>query len=300
MPAAGSILPAPPPPLSPGEFDEIRGLAYQAFGLDLKPGKEEMVSARLSRLVSAGGHASFHEYARHVAADSSGRSIAALVDALATNHTSFLREPDHFDFFRECVAPDLARRMAPEVWCSACSTGEEVWTLACTWNETAPNNYPKIYASDISNKALRRARSAEYSREACAPLPASWLSRFFEPVTNGQEKEPYFRVGALLRSQVEFRRINLVDSLPWLRPFPAIFCRNVMIYFDRETQQAVVRRMTECLEPGGYLFTGHAEGLAGISHALEYVQPAIYRKPQPRLISRPAAARSLRGGFDGR
>ena len=110
-------------------------LRYRTFGLDLKPGKEEMVSARLGRLVSAGSFRSFHEYARHVAADSTGAALAALIDALATNHTSFLRERDHFDFFRQHVAPDLARRVAPEIWCAACSTGEEVWTLACVWND---------------------------------------------------------------------------------------------------------------------------------------------------------------------
>ena len=295
MREAGSILPPPQPQLSPREFEEISELAHRAFGLALKPGKEEMVSARLSRLVIAGGHASFHEYAQHVAADSTGKSMAALVDALATNHTSFLREPDHFDFFRERIAPELGRRPAPEVWCAACSTGEEAWTLACTWNEVAPNSRLRIHASDISNRALRRARAGEYSRETCTALPPVWMARFFEPIVPKHGSEIHYRVGPLLRSQVEFRHINLMEPLPWLRPFPAIFCRNVMIYFDRETQQGVVHRITECLEPGGYLFTGHAEGLSGMSHALEYVQPAIYRKPVKRVLSRASTAPPPRG-----
>jgi chemotaxis protein methyltransferase CheR len=144
------------------------------------------------------------------------------------------------------------------------------------WNEAQPALNLRIQASDISNKALRRAHAAEYPKETCAPLPAAWLSRYFE---RSQKSEPGFRVNAGVRSQVEFKRINLMESLPWKRQFPAIFCRNVMIYFDRETQQDVVRRIADCLEPGGYFFTGHAESLAGISHSLQYVQPALYRKP---------------------
>jgi chemotaxis protein methyltransferase CheR len=264
------------PALSPREFEEIRQLAYRTFGLDLKPGKEEMVSARLGRLLSAGRFRSYHEYTRHVAADSTGASMGALIDALATNHTSFLREREHFDIFRERVIPQLAGRPATEIWCAACSTGEEVWTLACVWNETLPSRSLRIMASDISSKALRRAEAGEYSKDVCAPLPAAWLGRYFERV---QRPETRYRVNALLRSQVEFRRVNLMDRAPWQRQFPAIFCRNVMIYFDRPTQQQVVSRLTDCLEPGGYLFTGHAESLNGLSHPLEYIRPALYRKP---------------------
>jgi chemotaxis protein methyltransferase CheR len=271
---------APTPRLSKLEFDEIRQLAYRTFGLDLKPGKEEMVSARLGRLLKAGGFGSFHDYACHVSADSTGVALGALVDALATNHTAFLREPEHFDFFGKRVIPELARQALPEIWCAACASGEEAWTLACMWNEACPVQSLRIYASDVSSKALRRARAGEYSADNCASIPRSWLDRYFERCNfESETPEPSYRVGARLRSQVEFRRINLVQPLPWQRQFPVIFCCNVMIYFDRQTQQDVVHRLTDCLDPGGYLFTGHAENLAGISHTLEYVRPALYRKP---------------------
>ncbi len=263
------------PTLSPREFDEIREIAYRAFGLDLKSGKEELVAARLGRVVNAGNFGSFHEYARHIAADATGQSLAGLADALTTNHSFFLREAEHFDFFRQHIAPALARRAHADLWCAACATGEEAWTLACVWNEASPGRDFRILASDISNKALRRAQAGEYSVERCAGLPKAWLDRYFE---RAQAPEAAYRVNTRLRAQVEFRRINLIQPLPWQRQFAAIFCRNVMIYFDRPTQQDVVRRLTDCLEPGGYLFTGHAESLAGVSHALEYVQPAVYRK----------------------
>ncbi len=275
MPAA-EVISSQLPRLSSREFEEIRQLAYRAFGLDLKPGKEEMVSARLWRLLGAGNFRSFHEYARHVATEPTGAALATLIDALATNHTTFLREREHFEFFKQRLIPGLARRGLAEIWCAACSTGEEVYTLACVWNDVAPEQRLRIVASDISNKALRRAQAGEYSTEACAPLPAAWLRRYFEPV---QRPDLRYQVSARLRSQVEYKRINLMDQLPWRRQFPAIFCRNVMIYFDRQTQQDVVRRIADCLEPGGYLFTGHAESLAGITHSLEYIQPALYRKP---------------------
>jgi chemotaxis protein methyltransferase CheR len=266
-------------PLAPQEFDQIRQLAYRTFGLDLKSGKEEMVSARLRRLVRTGGFRSFQEYYRHVLGDSTGAALAGMIDALATNHTSFLREPDHFQFLRQQVLPLLAARRSVEVWSAACSTGEEVWTLAFLLNEALPSRTIRIAATDISNKALQFAQSAIYPDDRCQGLPAQWLSRYFVPET----RHPHaWRVCPRIRTQASFRRINLVKPYAWQRLFPVIFCRNVMIYFDRETQEHVVGQLAACLEPGGYLFVGHAESLTRISHSLEYVRPAVYRKSEKR------------------
>ena len=266
-------------PLAPQEFEQIRKLAYRTFGLDLKPGKEELVSARLRRLVGTGRFRSFQEYYRHVLADTTGQALAAMIDALATNHTAFLREPDHFDFLRQRVLPTLTSRDTVEVWSAACSTGEEVWTLACLLNDALPSRTIRIAASDISNKALRFAAQAVFPAERCLGLPAAWLSRYFV-AENGPPKS--YRVCPRVRLQAGFRRINLVERVSWPRPFPVIFCRNVMIYFDRQTQERVVEHLAECLEPGGYLFVGHAESLTRVSHALEYVRPAVYRKSEKR------------------
>jgi chemotaxis protein methyltransferase CheR len=268
-------------PMTPGEFDEIRELAYRTFGLDLKHGKEEMVSARLQRLVSGGGFRSFHDYHQHVIHDSSGRSLAALVDALATNHTSFLRERDHFDFFRERVIPELARRPSTAIWCAASATGEEVWTLACIMNDALPPAGIRIHASDISNKALQSAQAGAYPVERCEGIPANWLSRYFQKTPANPS---IYTVAPRVRAQVEFRRLNLVEPFHWPLQFPVIFCRNVMIYFDRATQGKVVANIANCLEPGGYLFVGHAESMTGIATSLEYVRPAVYRKPGGRAI----------------
>ena len=265
--------------LEPSEFEEIRQLAHGTFGLDLKPGKEELVASRLRRLVRAGGFSTFRQYYRGVVADKTGASLAKMIDALATNHTSFMREAEHFYFLRDSVLPLLADRPSVDVWCAACSTGEEVWSLAMFLNEALPSRRISILATDISNKALAIASAAEYPTERCASLPAQWLSRYF--VRSAAPAKTY-RVAPRIREQATFRRVNLIESMAVSRLFPVIFCRNVMIYFDRPTQEQVVEKLASALEPGGHLFVGHAESLTRISHALEYVRPAVYRKAAKR------------------
>jgi chemotaxis protein methyltransferase CheR len=262
--------------LGAGDFEQIRQLAHRTFGLDLKPGKEELVSARLRRLVRSGGFPSFQEYYRHVLRDASGQALEAMIDALATNHTGFLREPAHFDFLREKVLPEFSGPRSFEIWCAACSTGEEVWTLAFLISDALPSQNLRITATDISTKALRFAQEAVYSAERCQGLPPAWKSRYMVFSSGAREA---FRVTPRICERASFRRINLIETIPWNTRFPVIFCRNVMIYFDRPTQEHVVRQLAERLEPGGYLFVGHAESLTRISHSLDYVQPAVYRKP---------------------
>ena len=262
-------------PLAAAEFDQIRRLAYRESGLDLKSGKEELVMARLRNLVHRGGFRTFQEYYKHVASDSTGLSLACMIDALVTNHTSFYREPDHFDFLREKVLPTLGRIDPLEVWSAACSTGEEVWTLAFVLSDAVPGRRIQITGSDISNKVLRFAQRASYPADRCQGIPFGWLGRYFS-LEPGPERA--YVVSEKIRAQAVFRRLNLVSPPPAQKRYPVIFCRNVMIYFDGPTQEKVVRYLSDCLEPGGYLFVGHAESLARVSHGLDYVRPAIYRK----------------------
>lgn len=263
-------------PLEKREFQQIRELAYRTFGLDLKPGKEELVSARLQRLVRGGGFRSYQDYCRHVLGDATGESLLALIDALATNHTAFLREPDHFDFLREKVLPALARRESMDIWSAACSTGEEIWTLAFLLREALPSSRIRLLGTDISRKALALAERALYSAERVMGLSPAWIKGYFAP-EGGPQKS--YRVKPEIRAQAVFQRINLIEPITWSKQFPVIFCRNVMIYFDRPTQQRVIANLSRSLEPGGYLFVGHAESFTGIEHGLEYVRPAVYRQP---------------------
>ena len=264
-------------PLATREFDQIRRLAYDTFGLDLKDGKQELVSARLRRLVLASGLRNYHDYYRHVVEDRTGAALASMIDALTTNHTSFLREPDHFRFLKDHVVPKLVNRKWIDIWCAACSTGEEVWTLLFFLEDAFPGLKVRVDASDISNRALQTARAGMYAADRVRGLPPRWYQKYLE---RGSGKEDgCYTVAPAWRSRVEFRRINLVEPFSWTRPFPIVFCRNVMIYFDRATQQKVVAGLFASLEPGGYLFVGHAESLTGVRHGFEYIRPAIYRKP---------------------
>jgi len=264
------------PSLGQREFEEIRAIAYRSFGLDLKPGKEELVSARLQRLVRAGGFRTYHDYCRHVLRDTTGESLHALIDALATNHTSFLREPDHFRFLQEQVVASWKSRRELDIWSAACSTGEEVWTLAFVLRDVLPAAQIRLIGTDISRKALAEAEHGQYPADKVATLPPNWLKAYFQP--QGRPPQSY-RILPAVRSNISFRRLNLIEPFSWPRPFAAIFCRNLMIYFDRNTQHRLVAQLAANLEPGGYLFIGHSESLNGIEHPLQYIRPAVYRKP---------------------
>jgi chemotaxis protein methyltransferase CheR len=270
-------------PLTAAEFQEIRQLAYDKFGLDLRQGKEELVSARLGRKIREANCRSFREYYRHVLEDGTGEALIGMIDALATNHTGFLREPAHFDFLREKILPSLVSRGAIDIWSAACSTGEEPYTIAFTAMETMlPADYAKlrILATDISTKALDSARRAVYPAERFAEFPPLWMRRF---LLRGQGQwKGWYRIKPEVSGRVQFARLNLVEPFSHNRRFPLIFCRNVMIYFDKPTQERLVNRLAEHLEPGGYLFVGHAESLTGVDHPLQYVRPAIYRNPDHR------------------
>lgn len=269
--------------LKPREFEAIRQLAYQKFGLDLRQGKEELVTARLGKRMREGGFSSFEEYYQHVVGDHTGEALIGMIDALATNHTSFLREVAHFDFLREHVLPALQARPRIDFWSAACSTGEEPYTLAFTLYDAwgaAGFHKAHIQATDISTKALASAKRAVYAAERFRALPATWLRQF---LLRGEGPwKGYYQVKPEVRGAIGFARLNLIEPIGQHQSFAVIFCRNVMIYFDKATQEAVVNRLSACLEPGGYLFIGHAESLTGIRHDLAYVRPAIYRKPGAR------------------
>jgi chemotaxis protein methyltransferase CheR len=281
-------------PITRREFEQIRGLAREKFGLDLRNGKEELVAARLGKKIRQAGFGSFEQYYRHVVSDHSGEALIEMIDALTTNYTSFLREPGHFDFLRRRILPGLRQRGEIAVWSAGCATGEEPYTLAFTLLDElagAPRPELRILATDISTRALESAKRAAYPADRFTDFPAGWLPRFF--LRGHGRWEGWYRVKPEVRSLIEFRRQNLVEPAPVRGPFPLILCRNVMIYFDKPTQAGVVDRLAACLEPGGYLFIGHSESLAGVDHKLQYVEPAVYRKPVPgeALRSRARAAR---------
>jgi chemotaxis protein methyltransferase CheR len=276
--------------LSEREFAKISNLAYEHFGLDLHAGKQGLVCARLSKEIRRLGLPSFAAYYEHVLRDPSGQALASMVDDLTTNHTSFFREPRHFDLLRKTIVPGLRGRRTTDVWCAACSTGEEAYSIAISIaEELAGTNgeQVRILASDISTRVLVKAQRAVYAEDRFRGLPTSLLQRYLLRSTG--TGEVVYRIKPELRAMVAFERLNLMEDLSGLPVFPVIFCRNLMIYFDQPTQQDLVSRLTAHLEPGGYLLIGHAENLNAIEHGLSYVEPATYRKPMGGSGSRKVA-----------
>jgi chemotaxis protein methyltransferase CheR len=266
-------------PLKASEFARIRQLAYDTFGLDLRAGKETLVSARLGQQIRASGCRSFDEYYQHVVADSTGEALINLIDALTTNHTAFFREPAHFEFLRRTFLPEWKGRGNLGIWSAACSSGEEPYSIAMclldAWGPAPPGTV-RILATDISTRVLVQAQQGIYPADRFTGVGGPQLRKFW--LRGERDWAGCYRAKRELRALIEFRRLNLLEAAAPLGRFPLIFCRNVMIYFDKPTQQRVVERLAACLEPGGYLLTGHAESLTGIAHGLLYVQPAVYRK----------------------
>lgn len=264
--------------LSPRTFEKICRLVYDKAGIDLKGGKEQLVSARLSKKLRETKSRTYEEYLSGVEADRTGESLMALIDALTTNFTSFVRETAHFDFLKQTILPRLAGRDTVEFWCAAAATGEEPYSLIFTMLDafgTTAKASCRLLATDISSRALEAAQKGVYPAERFAACPREWLPKYLMR-GDGDFKGLYQVKPAVVR-RIEYKRLNLIESFNVGRQFPLISCRNVMIYFDKPTQEKVVNRLASFLEPGGYLFVGHAESLAGITHPLKFVKPAIYQ-----------------------
>jgi chemotaxis protein methyltransferase CheR len=292
------LKPAPPGadtfrPLTAREFEKIRQLAYRTFGLDLKPGKQALVSARLGKQMRSSRFRTFEEYVSHVEQDSTGEALAAMVDALTTNFTSFFRESAHFDFLSGTVWAELRNHDRLSIWSAACATGEEPYSIAISLLEASNSVFAakfRVLATDISTRALAVARAGVYTKDKLEPV-GRLLPKYF---SKRQGECDAFQLRPEVRGLVEFAHANLVEGRLPAGPFQVVFCRNVMIYFDKPTQERVVNRLAASIEPGGYLFVGHAESLTGIDHPLTYVQPAVYRKDAAGAPRRAASSRTGR------
>lgn len=271
----------PSPDLAAADFRRISEIVYRTSGIVLPPGKEGLVRSRLAARLRELGMATFGEYVARVGDGGDGAELARMVDLLTTNKTSFYRERAHFDYLRDRVFPALrARGGRAQLWSAGCSSGEEPYTLAMLVRETAAPNERldwRILATDLSARVLARARAGTYDLETLADVPAAERQRWFEPAAPTL-RGPAMQAREELRRMVSFARLNLMDPWPMRGPFDAILCRNVMIYFDRPTQERLVGRFWELLAPGGTLFVGHSESLTGLAHRFRYVQPAVYEK----------------------
>ncbi len=271
--------------LRESDFRRISDRIFKHCGINLHNGKKGLVQSRLAKLVRQGPYKSFTEYVDYVLSPAGSKEFYNLVDSISTNLTFFFREKSHFDYLEQVFIPQLiakkrkTRQPRIRIWSAGCSSGEEPYSLAITMLrlfEDKPGWDIKILATDVSTRILKKAQQGVYDQERLKPLPPQQKQRFFK--LSKVDGKKIYTVAPQLQQIIHFRYLNLMEPWPFTGKFDIIFCRNVMIYFDKKTQANLVNRYWDCLHPGGLLCIGHSESLAGTTHKFRYVQPATYIK----------------------
>ncbi|WNJ89976.1 protein-glutamate O-methyltransferase [Bosea sp. 685] len=297
-------------PTTPETYDHLTDRHFAAIvavietrvGIKLPQTKRTMVEGRLRKRVRALGLSGLAAYGAHLFEHGGlDGELVQLIDCVTTNKTDFFREPTHFEFLRDVAVPQLAQRQGPgplnlKLWSAACSSGAEAYTAAMVLQDLANADRAKagkelrfsILGTDISTEVLREARAAIYPRAFVAPVPAPMQQRYL--MRSKDSRLDLVRVAPELRRRVRFEHLNLMDdSYPFDRDVDVILCRNVLIYFDKPTQAAVLARLVSHLRPGGYLMLGHSESMAGSGIAgLKSVVPTVYQA-FPAALARSAA-----------
>ena len=280
--------------VSPVEFEAVRGYLYEVAGISLGDSKRDMVAARLARRVRHHQAESVAAYLTLVHEDAAERQ--EFINCLTTNKTDFFREPHHFDFLRDTLLPRLRDQKRVRVWSAGCSTGEEPYTLAMTLLDAGLAGWDaKVLASDIDTGVLAAAEKGVYDADRLGGVTEAQLRRHFLRGTGANTGKVSVRPA--LRDLISFRQVNLIDNhWPVRTKFDAIFCRNVVIYFDRPTQQRLFTRFAQLLTPDGYLVLGHSENLHWMADTFTPVGPTVYRlrgisdTPAPAAVGRLSAA----------
>ncbi len=265
-------------------FAGLCAIARDGAGINLKEGKEALVSARVGKRLRKLGLSNEGAYLEYLRADTTGKEFMCFVDVISTNFTNFMREPEHFEMLAEIAAQHHAKRRASfRLWCAAAATGEEPYSLAITLENTlgARGVDYRILATDISTTALNTAVAGRYDEKTIAPLPRAHREKYLlRERANGDGATSTYTVCSALKERIVFRRLNLAKPpFPMRGPLNVVFCRNVMIYFDRDVRQGLISEAERLLAPGGTLFTGHSESLSGIRTKLQAIKPSVYRKP---------------------
>ncbi|PKN32606.1 MAG: protein-glutamate O-methyltransferase [Deltaproteobacteria bacterium HGW-Deltaproteobacteria-19] len=270
--------------LKDNEYEKISRLVYEQCGICLHEGKKDLVKARLGKRLREGGFKSFLDYYKYVTTKDGTEELITMIDSISTNVTYFFREEKHFQKMTTLL-PELAREKekkgrteAIRIWTAGCSTGEEPYSVAMSLSECLKDRQTPFHitATDISTRVLQTATQGVYPADKVKGVPPPLMKRYFQYGTGTSDGQ--VRIKREIRDRIAFERFNLMDIPRFSHPFDIIFCRNVMIYFDKSTQSAVVKRFYDVLQPSGHLFIGHSETLTGLDHQFHYVQPSIYRK----------------------
>jgi len=266
--------------LKDSEFRELMGYMKTNYGINLTE-KKLLIEGRLSNMVAEKGFSNFSDYLKFVFGDPTGNEISLLINKLTTNHTYFMREAEHFKYFRDIVLPYLEANSKSKdlrIWSAGCSSGEEPYTLAMIIADYFGNQSymwnTKILATDISQKVLQIAEKGIYSYDAVNTIPKYWGLKYFNKFDNEN-----YQIDQEIKNEVIYRNFNLMNEIyPFKKKFHVIFCRNVMIYFEPKTKMELINKFYDMTECGGYLFIGHSESLNKNETKYKYIMPAVYRK----------------------
>ena len=266
--------------LSQGTFEKISKVVYDVAGIYLPETKIGLVKSRLLKRLRILNLDSFEEYLEFVMSEKPAKELEQMIDIITTNKTNFFREIQHFDFMRNVVLPAVLQNNDPiRMWSAGCSSGAEPYTIAMVLRENITDIMKrdvKILATDISYEMLEIAKRGQYSEAIKDEISEKYLHKYF---TRGvEEGKTLYTARNELKQLVKYAYLNLMSDWPMRGPFQIIFCRNVMIYFDKETRQKLINRFYSLLAPNGYLFVGHSESLTSTEHSFTYIQPAVYQK----------------------
>lgn len=271
--------------LSSKDFSRLSAFIESHCGIRMPPAKQVMLESRLRKRLRLLGLSTFTAYCDFVLGPGAEAEVGQMIDVVTTNKTDFFREPQHFEYLVKTALPTLMQAQGAGIrrefmtWSAGCSSGEEPYTLSMVLAEVSqrlPGFRYLILATDICTEVLEKARSAVYDEAKIEPVPAEMRKRYL--LRSKNRDRALVRVCPELRSLVRFRRLNFLDEDFGLRErMDVIFCRNVFIYFDRETQEAILRRFCRNLVPGGYVFLGHSETINGLQVPLTQVAPTVYR-----------------------
>lgn len=267
--------------ITPKEFKQLADYIKVNYGIRLKEEKQTLLMGRLNNVLIENNFKSFSEYYDYVITDKTGKAANIMINKITTNHTFFMREAEHFYYFRDKVLPDLkkvAKGKDLRIWSAGCSSGEESYTLAMIIDEFFGKEKAcwdtKILATDISSRVLDIAVKGVYSDKDIATIPHNWKINYFKKFDNKNSV-----IMDKIKNEVIYRKFNLMDAkFPFKRKFHVIFCRNVMIYFDDKTKIELINKFYDMTEDGGYLFVGHSESLNREETKYRYIVPAVYRK----------------------